>query len=260
MKIGLLQFNVAYGLPASNRATVAKYLTEIQDQAIDVILLPEMWTSGYALKSLDQLADQDNEPTGTTLRAWARQTGATIVGGSIPVRQGDGFVNRMLAFGPDGQQKLSYDKVHLFSLMEEDRYLIAGNQTGNFSIGTVPCGAVICYDLRFPEWIRKTVIGGCAVLFVAAQWPTARLDHWRLLIQARAIENQCFVVACNRTGDDGRGTHFPGHSMVIDPWGRIVAEADEQPGWLWAEIDLEQVEQVRRTIPVFRDRRTELYS
>lgn len=117
---------------------------------------------------------------------------------------------------------------------------------------------VICYNIRFPEWIRISVLKGAKILFVAAQWPKQRFDHWRTLLLARAIENQCFVVACNRVGSDGKND-FTGHS-IIDQWGEIMAEGGEQEEIVTAKIDLNKVVQVLETIPVFADRRPDFYT
>ncbi|MBM7865188.1 carbon-nitrogen family hydrolase [Heliobacterium gestii] len=258
MKVGLLQFTVRGGDRKANEETVARYMAEAREHRPEVLVLPEMWTTGYDLINLAALAD-DGAPYGDLLVRWASETGATIVGGSSPVGVAGRFANTLYAYTPEGERILSYEKAHLFGLMGEDRYLAAGSAAGNFSIGEVPCGAVICYDLRFPEWIRKTVLAGCEILFIPAQWPLSRLDHWRILLQARAIENQCYVVACNRTGADEKGVAFAGHSMVIDPWGTPVVEAGEEEGWLWAEIEREKVGRVRRKMTVFADRRVDLY-
>ena len=122
----------------------------------------------------------------------------------------------------------------------------------------VPAATIICYDIRFPELARKLALNGAQLLFVPAEWPHPRLHHWRTLLTARAIENQMYVIACNRVGRSGE-TSFFGHSMIINPWGEIVTEADENEQIVTAEIDLELVAKVRSTIPVFEDRRPDVY-
>ena len=117
---------------------------------------------------------------------------------------------------------------------------------------------VICYDIRFPEWLRKQMAKGSQLLVVPAQWPSSRIMQWKILLQARAIENQAYVVAVNRTGEGLLDT-FNGHSLVIDPLGKVVFEADAQEGVSVVTIDLEAVESVRGQIPVFADRRLDLY-
>ncbi len=120
-------------------------------------------------------------------------------------------------------------------------------------------GLAICYDLRFPELFRGYALAGARLILLPAEWPHPRLAHWRTLLRARAIENQYFVAACNRVGADPNGTRFFGHSTLIDPWGEAIAEAGEEPCLLTATLDLAQVEEIRRKIPVFEDRRTDLY-
>ncbi len=117
---------------------------------------------------------------------------------------------------------------------------------------------MICYDIRFPEWIRSHTAEGAEAIFVVAEWPLSRLTHWRTLLTARAIENQCYVIACNRAGSDPNNT-FAGHSIIIDPWGEIIAEAGEGQEILHGEINLSIVEEVRKGIPIFDDRRPEFY-
>jgi predicted amidohydrolase len=142
--------------------------------------------------------------------------------------------------------------------MDEHHYLTAGTVKGLFAREGIKSAGVICYDIRFPEWIRAHTTQGAEVLFVVAEWPLPRLNHWRTLLTSRAIENQCYVVACNRAGSDLNNV-FAGHSMIIDPWGTIIAEGDEQAGSISAAIDVETVNQVRSQIPVFDDRLPEFY-
>ena len=137
-------------------------------------------------------------------------------------------------------------------------HLSSGNGKGSFTLDNHSFAGVICYDIRFPEWIRTHTTEGAEALFVVAQWPITRVDHWRALLIARAIENQCFVIACNRVGSDPNN-QFAGHSMIIDPWGKIIAESSDQEEILYAEIDLQEVKKVREMIPVFTDRRPEFY-
>ena len=120
-------------------------------------------------------------------------------------------------------------------------------------------GLAICYDLRFPELFRRYAVRDKAkLILICAEWPQARVNHWRALLQARAIENQCFVAATNSCGKTG-GTVFGGNSMIIDPWGEIIAEAGADEALVTGEIDLSEVDRVRQTIPVFEDRRPEVY-
>lgn len=151
-----------------------------------------------------------------------------------------------------------YSKAHLFQLMDEHLYLSSGSGDGSFELEGITAAGFICYDIRFPEWIRKHTSQGAGIIFVSAEWPLARLDHWQSLLKARAIENQCFVAACNRAGKDP-ANEFAGHSMVIDPLGRTLAEAGRGEAVIRAEIDLVDIEKARGQIPVFEDIRKDLY-
>lgn len=253
--------DVKIGEVAHNMNTVKMKLNEAiqQPSKPDVIILPEMWNAGYALTEIEQLADEQGQQTKALLSSFAKEHHVNIIGGSVAAKQEDGVYNTMFAFDRQGQLIGDYSKLHLFRLMDEDKYLQAGHSLGELTIDDTKAGMMICYDIRFPELARSLALQGAKVLFVPAQWPHPRLHHWKTLLQARAIENQMFVVACNRMGVTGH-TEFFGHSMVIDPWGEIIAEAGEEETTLYGEIDLSIVDKVRETIPVFADRRPELYT
>ncbi|MNI08550.1 2-oxoglutaramate amidase [compost metagenome] len=173
-------------------------------------------------------------------------------------KQGEKVRNTIYVFNREGEVVADYSKIHLFRLMDEEKYLSSGDQLGQFELEGIPAGMMICYDIRFPELSRKLALDGAQILFVPAEWPNPRLHHWRTLLMARAIENQMYVVSCNRVGTSGT-TEFFGHSMIINPWGEVLAEGSENEGVISCTIDLSEVERVRRTIPIFEDRRPPLY-
>ena len=259
MRVALAQLDVQFGNPDENYRQVETAVTRAAEQAVDVIVLPEMWNTGYALTRLAAFADFEGERTQKLLSQLGRQFHVNLVGGSVAIERDGHYYNEMLVINRQGELLSRYDKVHRFGLMAEDRYITAGETENVFSIDAVPAMAVICYDIRFPEWLRKQAAQGPQVIFVAAEWPTVRLPQWRLLLQTRAIENQAFVVADNRVGSDP-DNDFGGQSLVVDPLGQIVAEAGAHPEILTANLDLAQVKQVRGSMPVFADRRPELYS
>lgn len=260
--VALLQMDIQIGKPDENFA----HLLELMEQAVndpekgkpDVIVAPEMWNTGYALDRIHELADQDGARTRETISAFCRQHGVHVIAGSVAVKNGDRVTNTILAFDREGTVTSDYSKIHLFRLMDEEKYLAAGDRAGELELEGIPAGMMICYDIRFPELARRLALGGAKVLFVPAEWPKPRLEHWRTLLRARAIENQMFVVACNRMGISGE-TEFFGHSLVIDPWGDILLEGDETEAILRATMDLGQVDKVRSTIPIFEDRRPSIY-
>lgn len=259
MKVSIVQMDVVHGDPERNERNVEAFIRKIAIGKPDVILLPEMWNTSYSLANIREIADVEGKRTESLLAPLAKGYGINIVAGSV-ARLSDGKVyNTLYAFDRAGNSIAEYSKVHLFRLMEEHRYLAGGSSLCNFQLDGQPCGAVICYDIRFPEIVRSLALRGCHLFFVPAQWPRPRIEHWRTLLVARAIENQMYVVACNRVGSGG-GNEFPGHSMIIDPWGSVIGELpDGAEGVLEKEIEVEKVDEIRRRIPVFDDRRPSVY-
>lgn len=258
IKVALAQFDIQFADPQANRQRVVDLTTKAAAGGADVVVFPEMWNTGYALDQLTRLADQNGQTTKELFEHLALQYQIGIVGGSVAVKEGKNFYNRTLVVDPLGQVVGQYDKVHLFRLMNEHRYLQAGNRENYFRLAGVPSASFICYDLRFPEWIRTVARHGAAVLYFPAEWPAVRIPQWEIMLKARAIENQAFVVAVNRVGDDP-DNHYNGHSLVIDPLGNVLTTAGETDGITYAELDLDQLTAVRGPIPVFADRRPDLY-
>lgn len=210
-----------------------------------LIVLPELWASGFDYANIDMLAEQTPRVLAELQRSAARD--GIYFAGSLPEKQEtqeSGVIcNSLFLIGPEGVTG-KYQKQHIFRLWQEDRYLAAGNAAQTIQTPFGPAGALICYDLRFPELSRRQIFSGAKLLIVSAQWPAVRLDHWRILLQARAVENQAFVVACNGSGRIPIG-ELAGHSMIIAPSGEILAEADEQPSVIAAELDPADIEAVR---------------
>lgn len=258
MKIACIQFNVRFGKVEENYTRVEAFLRDAASQGAEIAVLPEMWNTGYALERLPEIADVDGERTKHFLSGLAKELSLHIVGGSVATKQADKFYNTMYTFNNEGELVGEYSKAHLFRLMDEHKYLTAGNKMNNFKLGELEAAGVICYDIRFPEWLRSHALAGAKVLFVPAQWPTARVDHWKTLLQARAIENQCYVVAVNRIAS--KPENFNGQSMVIKPWGEIVWVGSETEEMAIVEVEFDEVDEVRGRIPVYTDRRPELYA
>jgi omega-amidase len=260
LQVCMIQIHIQMGQPDENYRKVSEQLRQAIRGAVkpDVILLPEMWNTGYALEHIEQLADQQGERTKKLISDFCREHKVYVIAGSVADRIGGQVRNTTYVFDRTGTVVADYSKIHLFRLMNEEKHLTAGNHIGQFDLEGISAGMMICYDIRFPELTRKLALGGAKVAFISAEWPHPRLHHWRTLLMARAIENQMYIVACNRVGISG-DTEFFGHSMIIDPWGEIVAEADEHEALVCAELDLAVVDQVRQRIPVFEDRRPQLY-
>jgi omega-amidase len=260
VKIVCIQVDIQFGNPERNKEHIEKKIHEaVRLHKPDTIVLPELWDTGYDLTRLDEISDENGENAKKWLSSFAKEFGVNIVGGSVAFRKDTEVYNTMLSFDRSGQHIGTYSKAHLITLMEEEKYISPGKESGVFTIDELPSAAAICYDIRFPEWIRMPFVKGAKALFVPAQWPIQRQTHWRALLIARAIENQCYVVACNRVGSDPNNT-FAGQSMIIDPWGDILAEASvAEEEILSAVISPELVDEVRAKVPVFNDRRSDLY-
>lgn len=258
MRIALIQMDIAFGNPEVNYAVVKHKIEEAATSSPDCLILPELWTTGYDLTRLEDIADAEGQLTKSFISELAKQYHINIVAGSVANKVNSGVTNSMFVFNRQGELIGEYSKLHLFKLMNEHIYLQPGAATGLFTMEDTLCAGLICYDIRFPEWVRTHTALGAELLFICAEWPLLRLSHWRALLISRAIENQCYVIACNRAGSDPANT-FAGHSMIIDPWGDVLCEASEGEEILMGDIDLMKVRDVRAQIPVFSDRRPELY-
>jgi predicted amidohydrolase len=250
-----IQFNVKQGDVDANLAYVREALKRAAAQGANLAVLPEMWSSGFAYRNLNELAGRTAGIVAELLEL-SRELKLVIVG-SMPEPHGEKVFNT--AFVADnGALAGTYRKLHLFSLLGEDKAFDSGDAwlLAETSIGKI--GVIICYDLRFPELSRRLALEGATVICVPAQWPKPRQEHWRTLLRARAIENQLFVVACNACGLIGKLGFF-GMSMIIDPKGELLAEGGEVETEIAAPLDLQLMADWRAQIPCFNDRRPELY-
>jgi omega-amidase len=228
-------------------------IAKAADDGANLIVLPEMWKSGYDFANLDKHMEPIDGPTATFLAAQAKSYGVYLIGGSFTMEQEGKVYNTSLTFNPQGEQINTYSKLHLIGLMHEDKYLSAGTDYQTFSLGETLASVIICYDLRFPELVRTYAVEGASILFVPAEWPVQREAHWLALLQARAIENQMYVVGANIVGQN-ENDRFNGNSIIFDPWGEVVAQAGNEEQILFAELALEKVAEIRQAIPVFNDR------
>ncbi len=240
-----LQFAVRPGDPGANLASVRQGLARIAPQPGCLVLLPELWATGLAPQHCTGLAGHTPDLL-DALAVLARDHDC-LIGGSLPEQAEGESVKPFNTFflvngaGVVGQ----YRKQHLFTFWNEDAHCTPGRNPEPIRTGCGDLAALVCYDLRFPGLAREQVAAGGRLLAVSAQWPRARVDQWRILLRARAVENQVFVVAANGCGE-ADGTVFGGHSMIVAPDGRILAEADENPQTITATLDPEAVEALRQ--------------
>ncbi|SIS59154.1 carbon-nitrogen family hydrolase [Salimicrobium flavidum] len=257
LKLALMQIDVAFGEPETNEKKVKEFFRKL-DKNIDTVVLPELWTTGYDLSRLEDIGDEEGQKAKQFLSELATEYNVHLIGGSIAKKSSAGVRNTMYVFNNEGALLKEYSKAHLFKLMNEEKYLIDDDKDGKFELAGEKSAGLICYDIRFPEWVRTQMLGDTTVLYVVAEWPAPRVDHWKTLLKARAIENQCYVVACNRVGADPNN-EFGGHSIVYGPWGNVLAEGSDQEEIVYGEIDTSNVEEIRQQIPIFQDRRPDLY-
>lgn len=259
LKISLAQMDVKLGQPQENLAAVGRFAQEAAAVGSQLLVLPELWATGYDLEHAAAYATGLDEGVFAETAVLAQKHNIHIIGSSLS-KVGEGkFGNTAVFCNNNGAILADYSKIHLFRLMDEHQFLNAGDTLSIAETTWGKMGLSICYDLRFPELFRRYALADCVLTFVPAEWPHPRQAHWRTLLRARAIENQMYIVACNRVGQS-KETVFCGHSCIIDPWGERLLEGGEAEELLTAEIDLEKVTAVRRTIPVFKDRRPTIYA
>lgn len=257
MKVALIQMEVVAGAVAENRERGLRLARKAASKA-DVVILPEIWTTGYSLRNVEEWAEDETGSTLTGLKEIAQTFHTTIISGSIPFRQGGKIFNSACVMNQAGELIACYHKIHLFQFMGEERFFAPGWERCTFPVYGATAGLAICYDLRFPELFRSLTMDGASVIFVPAEWPGARGEHWRTLVQARAIENQVYICAVNCVGQH-RGNPFYGHSLLVSPGGDILAKGGDGEEIVYGEIDLDQVSAIRQTMPVWADRRPKMY-
>jgi predicted amidohydrolase len=242
MKISIAQFKSELGAVEENFSTAKRLIEAAEDS--DIIILPELWTTGYYPAPVKNFADKDGERTKEFLCAAAEKFNVNIIGGSVIVESDGKIFNRCLVANRRGEIAATYDKTHLFSFAKEEKVFCAGNKISTVELDGVKCGLAICYDLRFPEFIRKIALTGAEIIFIPAAWSLKRLTPRQILTKARAIENQVFVVFANSSGK----------SEIINPLGETLAESNRGEEILTAEINLRERMEIIKTMNLLADR------
>ncbi|MBI5581550.1 MAG: carbon-nitrogen family hydrolase [Deltaproteobacteria bacterium] len=226
-----------------------------QATAVDLMLLPEIWPCGFF--SFDRYAAESETLDGPTVNAFrqkARERRCHIVMGSLVERNADGLFNSTVFIGPTGEILACYRKIHLFGYQsDETKLLTPGKEIVVVDTPWGRTGFSTCYDLRFPELFRRMVDGGAEIFLIPSAWPLARIEAWRLFNRVRAHENLAFLVSCNCAGENA-GKRYGGHSMIVDPWGKVLAEGGEGGEIITAEIDTRETARARAEFPALADR------
>lgn len=253
MLVASIQMAVVEGDKTRTIEKAAKNIRQARDA--DLILLPELWNIGFM--SYDRYlsdAEKRDGPTLNAIREAAREVEAYIHTGSFVEEEGGRFYNSSYLISPGGEILANYRKIHLFGYnSRESQILSSGTEVvvaetplGNFGLAT-------CYDLRFPELFRRMVEKGAGIFLVCSAWPYPRLEHWIILNRVRALENQCFLISANSAGLN-EGTQFVAHSMIVNPWGVVIAGSGDDEILLRGEVDLKEVKEARMRFPALADR------
>jgi nitrilase len=265
MKIAALQM-VSAPEVGHNLAAAARLVGAAAAAGAGLVALPEYFCllGRRDTDKLDIAEPPGAGPMQEALAALARQHGLWLIGGTLPIRGGSGgrVLNRCCVFAPDGSEAAHYDKLHLFAFdngresYDEGRTLAPGTHAVAVTCGPLRVGLSICYDLRFPELYRALMQPPCDLIVVPAAFTyTTGRAHWELLLRARAVENQCYVLAAAQGGTHGNGRRTWGHSMIVDPWGEVLACRDEGEGVVVADLDPARIAEVRTQLPALGHRR-----
>lgn len=251
-----------------NVRTVKAYVEKIKDENPDFVILPEMFCCPYQTENFPIYAEKEGGPVWQQLSGYAKQYGIYLIGGSMPEKDAEGNVyNTSYIFDREGKQIGKHRKVHLFDIdikggqtFKESDTLTAGDSDTVFDTEFGKIGVMLCFDIRFPELSRMMVNDGAKVIFVPAAFNmTTGPAHWELSFRTRALDNQIYMVGCAPARDVSAGYISWGHSIVTDPWGRVIDMLDEKKGILLAELDMDYEEQVREELPLLKSRRKDIY-
>jgi predicted amidohydrolase len=253
MQVVCCQLNIVWENKPTNYATVRSMLATADPAAGALVVLPEMFSTGFSMNVAGIAEGVPSETVGF-LSDTARAFGVWLIGGVVTVGADGRGRNEAVVVDPSGDEVARYQKIHPFTFGEEGEHYSGGDAVTTFDWHGVTVAPFICYDLRFPEAFRVAVKRGAQLFPVIANWPAAREAHWIALLRARAIENQAYVVGVNRCGEDPV-LAYSGRSLIVDPQGEIVADVGNAAGILKAEIDPEVVTAWRARFPALRDMR-----
>ncbi len=257
-QIAIAQMHIVAGELRRNRRRMQELAQRALDGGARLVLFPELCTCGYDLPNLDTLAEPMDGATTENMAALAARYKAYLAWG-MSEREGTLFYNTLALAGPDGSLLARYRKTHLIPLLREPEYFTPGDEAVAVPTELGTLGLALCYDLRFPGLFLRMAAEGVEVYLVAAQWPAVRLAHWRTLTQAAALQNLAYLAAATGVGTCC-GDALAGHSTVVSPWGERVVEAGDSEEILRAQMNVDQVAEARRQLPVFQGQRPALYT
>lgn len=259
MKISIIQMNIKAGESEYNYSHAKELLIKAAGNSPDVLVLPEMWNTGFFPKeNLYELSDKNAVKTKALLKEISKKYRVSVIGGSVAETKNGKTYNTCFIYDKNGEEIASYSKTHLFSPMKENEYFEKGDSLCVFTLNGIKCAACICYDIRFPELVRRLALQGIKILFVPMQWPDKRISQMEILMKARAVENQIFTVCCNSSGAFSH-TSFGGNSLICSPFGDSILKLGENEEIGTAVVDFSASDEIKSYMDVFSDRREELY-
>jgi len=250
MKIASIQLNIHWEDKLSNFKQAAKFVKQAKQDNCDLVVFPEMFNTGFSMNAKKIAENRDSETT-HFLCQLAKKHQINLIAGFVE-KSDFGNENIAIYINREGQKKSRYIKNHPYSYAGENKVYSSGEAQAIYDLDGCPATTFICYDLRFPELFRK-VAQQVKIIFVIASWPVVRQKHWEILLQARAIENQCFVVGVNRIGTDGNGLEYGGGSHVYSPLGEPLSRGGDKQEYIVTEIDLTDVDKLRKSLPFLND-------
>lgn len=254
MKVAAVQMDILWHNRKANHEKAWDFALQARDWGADLFILPEMFSTGFSMER-SVTAEPLDGPTPTMLRSMARELDMIVTGGFVLERSKEGARNVCMTVGRNGEDMALYAKIHQIALLGEDISYEPGDRPVLFDLQGHKATCFICYDLRFPELFRA-VVDECSLIIVIASWPAVRQSHWDLLLRARAVESQCYLIGVNRVGEGG-GHVFAGGSAVIDPLGQVISEGGlDNETLVMADIDLSKVQEVRTAMPFLKDRKS----
>ena len=258
MDVHLLQYDTVWEDKEANFGIVEGMLAGLGpcDGGLGLVCLPEMFATGFSMAA-ERIAEEPGGVTEQWLSRIALSYRCFLVG-SVAERRPGGIYNLAVLHGPDGSLLGKFAKLHPFTLNEEDRHYAKGDDIPIFTVGQFRAAMFVCYDLRFPEVFREAAAKGAELFIVPANWPVPRIDHWRILSLARAVENQAYVLAVNRTGQAARN-EYSGMSLVVAPDGAILSEGGNLAGVVSARLDYRRLFEIRTQLPFLGDIRADRY-
>jgi omega-amidase len=256
MKIIGLQIDTRWEDKEANHANVSALVAEAAPPENSLIVLPEMFATGFSM-NVGAVAEDRNRATQAFLSGLAADCGAYVLGGVVTRHEDGRGLNQAVVYAPSGRELARYSKMHPFSYAGETEHYAPGTGIETFACNSFTIAPLICYDLRFPEAFRAATRKGAQVLVVIANWPAPREDHWTCLLQARAVENQAYVIGVNRCGADPHNA-YSGRSRIIDPRGVVLADAGSREGWIEADLDVRELLAYREAFPALADMRRDL--